>query len=80
MRMRTYINVPLSLISAHHLSTTMYDLARDGLMAMRDTLTTAAQNANDAEKWARDFSERLVRLLYHTHHILANAMNLENIE
>ena len=58
----------------------MYDLARDGLMAMRDTLTTAAQNANDAEKWARDFSERLVHLLYHTHHILANAMNLENID
>ena len=44
------------------------------------TLTMAAQNANDAEKWARDFSERLVRLLYHTHHILANAMNLENID
>ena len=75
-------NAPLSFITAHHLATTMtlYELARDGLIAMRGTLPIASQNAGDAEQWARKFSEHLVRLLYHTHHILPNAMNVEDID
>jgi hypothetical protein len=63
-----------TLTTAHHLvpsMDTMYKLLRDGLLSMRGGLTIAAQNASNAENWAREFSTKLVRPPYHTHVIVS---------
>lgn len=42
----------------------MYNLGRENLLSMRDTLKDATDSALDAEKWAREFSRKLVRPVY----------------
>jgi hypothetical protein len=79
----------LSLSVVHDSSTAMsspgppdlYIAARDGYMGrLRGHLVTAAQSASEAEKWARGFSAAVVRLLYHTHSIPTNAMNVGGLD
>jgi hypothetical protein len=41
---------------------TIYTLSRAGLLQMRDTLRALQNGAEEAENWARNFSQALVHL------------------